>query len=180
MKLVVRSGEREEQVEVVRRGHGFAVTVGDVVHEVDAAALGDGLSSLRIDGAQHAVAVYPVRGGGAGAGAAGHDGLYRVSLSAVLPPQEVEVLDPLTHLARKSRGGDAAGGRQQVRAMMPGLVKEVLVEEGAEVTVGQGVVVLEAMKMENEIVAEAAGVVSKIFVAAGEHVDGGEPLFEVE
>jgi len=176
MKLVVRSGEREEQVEVVRRGDGFVVTVGDAAHEVDAAALGDGLSSLRIDGAQHAVAVYPVPVHGGD----GHGGLYRVSLSAVLPPQEVEVLDPLTHLARKSRGGDAAGGRQQVRAMMPGLVKEVLVEEGAEVTAGQGVVVLEAMKMENEIVAEAAGVVSKIFVATGEHVDGGEPLFEVE
>jgi biotin carboxyl carrier protein len=103
-----------------------------------------------------------------------------VSLSAVLPPQEVEVLDPLTHLARKSRGGDAAGGRQQVRAMMPGLVKEVLVEEGAEVTAGQGVVVLEAMKMENEIACEGAGKVTKIFVEPGVHVDGGEPLFEIE
>jgi biotin carboxyl carrier protein len=130
-----------------------------------------------MDGAQHTVAVYPAPARGVGSG--GGNGVYRVSLSAVLPPLEVEVLDPLTHLARKSRGGDAAGGRQQVRAMMPGLVKEVLVEEGAEVTAGQGVVVLEAMKMENEIGAEAAGVVSKIFVEPGEHVEGGEPLFEV-
>jgi pyruvate carboxylase subunit B len=62
---------------------------------------------------------------------------------------------------------------------MPGRVVAVLVEEGAAVTAGQGVVVLEAMKMENEIRAEADGTVAKIFVQPGQAVDTGNPLFEL-
>ena len=64
-------------------------------------------------------------------------------------------------------------------AQMPGRVVAVLVEEGEAVAAGQGLVVLEAMKMENEIQAEAAGVVTKILVEAGQAVEGGDPLFEV-
>ena len=173
MKLVVRDGERSEQVEVRRTGDGFAVTVGEVTHQVDAASVGDGVRSLRIDNAQHEVCVYPVPSRG------GPDGRYRVSRRATLPADELEVLDPLTHLARESRGGAGAGGRQTVTAMMPGRVVAVLVEEGAEVAAGQGVVVLEAMKMENEIPAEHAGTVRKLHVAEGQAVDGGEPLFDV-
>ncbi|MGB5552633.1 MAG: biotin/lipoyl-containing protein, partial [Thermoanaerobaculia bacterium] len=62
---------------------------------------------------------------------------------------------------------------------MPGRVVELLVQEGDEVTVGQGLVVLEAMKMENEIQADRAGTVKKIFVSAGQPVEGGDPLFEL-
>ena len=63
---------------------------------------------------------------------------------------------------------------------MPGRVTAVLVEEGAEVTTGQGIIVLEAMKMENEIRAEHDGTVSKIHVQPGQAVDLGNPLFEME
>ena len=62
---------------------------------------------------------------------------------------------------------------------MPGRVVAVLVEAGAPVDAGQGVVVLEAMKMENEIQAESAGVVSRILVEPGQAVEGGDPLFEI-
>ena len=63
---------------------------------------------------------------------------------------------------------------------MPGRVVEVLVEEGARVEAGQGLIVLEAMKMENEIQAEHEGVVKQVFVTAGQAVEGGDPLFELE
>ena len=67
-----------------------------------------------------------------------------------------------------------------MRAYMPGRVVSVLVEEGAAVEPGQPLMVLEAMKMQNEIVAEHRGVVKKIHVAAGDSVDSGAPLFELE
>ena len=62
---------------------------------------------------------------------------------------------------------------------MPGRVVAVLVEEGHQVEVGQGVVVLEAMKMENEIRAEVAGKVTKLHVRPGQSVEGGDLLFEI-
>jgi biotin carboxyl carrier protein len=56
----------------------------------------------------------------------------------------------------------------------------VLVEEGGRVEIGQGIVVLEAMKMENEIRCEVAGVVAKLHVRPGQSVEGGDLLFEID
>ena len=64
--------------------------------------------------------------------------------------------------ARLIAGDGAAGGGGRVEAVMPGIVVSVAVAEGDTVEAGQPVVVLEAMKMENEIRASGAGVVSKI------------------
>ena len=63
---------------------------------------------------------------------------------------------------------------------MPGRVVDILVREGEKVEPGDGLVVLEAMKMENEIQAERAAVVSRIFVTPGQAVEGGDPLFELD
>ena len=177
MKLVARSGGREEAVSVERHGGRYRVTVGEAVYEVDAADLGAGMRSLVADGRQHEVAVHPLppRPGVAG----NQDGRYRVSLGATLPAVEVEVLDPLTNLARQTHGAAAGPARQQVTALMPGRVVAVLAEEGAEVEAGQGIVVLEAMKMENEIAAETSGVIKAVFVQPGQAVERGEPLFEI-
>ena len=76
-------------------------------------------------------------------------------------------------------GEDAAAGGE-VRAPMPGLVLDVLVEEGDEVAVDQGLLVLEAMKMENELKAPSGGVVTAIHAASGEAVDKGALLIEIE
>ncbi len=73
--------------------------------------------------------------------------------------------------------GSASGGK--VLAPMPGRVVKVLVAEGDEVQAGMPVIVVEAMKMENELCAEQPGVVSKICVSEGDSVDGGAPLIEL-
>ncbi|MBI4428538.1 MAG: acetyl-CoA carboxylase biotin carboxyl carrier protein subunit [Ignavibacteriales bacterium] len=67
-----------------------------------------------------------------------------------------------------------------LRAPMPGLVVNVEVSEGVEVRVGQGLIVLEAMKMENEIRAAFAGRVKIIHVSRGKVVEKGEPLISLE
>ena len=85
---------------------------------------------------------------------------------------------PLRHLALGSSAA-APDGKRAVTAYMPGRVVAVLVEQGHRVEVGQGIVVLEAMKMENEIRAEVAGVVTKLHVRPGQSVEGGDPLFEI-
>lgn len=166
MDLIVRQGDREEKVRVRRIDGGFEVTVGDRVHQVDALPARPGLLSLGIDGSHHEAAVRRQK-----------EGVYWVSTAQGAGP--VEVLDPLAHLAAQSHG---SGGkrRQRVDAYMPGRVVAVLVEKGAEVTTGQGIVVLEAMKMENEISAEHDGKIGKVYVQPGQAVDTGSPLFELE
>lgn len=166
MELIVRQGERQEKVRVRRDGDCYEVTVGERTWTVDAKTARGGLRSLRIDGSHHEIAV-SVRG---------ED--YWVSTRDGAGP--VSVTDPLTHLASQTRAGSGAKRRQKVTAYMPGRVVEILVEEGQEVTAGQGVVVLEAMKMQNEIRAEQDGKITRIHVQTGQNVEGGDPLFEMD
>jgi biotin carboxyl carrier protein len=89
------------------------------------------------------------------------------------------VMDERTrHIRSLTAGSTGARGPAPLRAPMPGLVVRVLVESGQEVAVGAGVVVLEAMKMENELKAPSAGVVGAIRVGAGEPVEKGQVLVE--
>lgn len=69
---------------------------------------------------------------------------------------------------------------REVRAPMPGLVLAVMVEPGQEVKVGDGLVVLEAMKMENELRAGADGIVKRVTVTVGDAVGKDDLLIEVE
>jgi len=168
VELIVRAGGREERVAVERTAGGYRLRLGGAVIEVDAVtAGGNGLVSLRLDGDHYEVAV-DAEGGGR----------YRVSSRRTAG--EVEVLSPLDHLARQAAGAGGARRAERVTAYMPGRVVAVLVAEGTEVAAGQGVVVLEAMKMENEIQAEHPGVVRRILVEPGQSVEGGEALFELE
>jgi len=66
-----------------------------------------------------------------------------------------------------------------VQAPLSGTVARVLVEEGQEITEGDVLIVLEAMKMETEITAPRAGSISSVLVAAGEAVTGGQVLVEL-
>jgi len=73
-----------------------------------------------------------------------------------------------------------AGGRLVVTAPMPGLVVEILCSDGEQVEAGQGVIVLEAMKMQNEITAPASGIITGIPVESGASVNLGDSLFIIE
>ena len=70
----------------------------------------------------------------------------------------------------------AGGGGGTVKAVMPGVVVEVVVSEGESVTAGRPLLVLEAMKMQNEIPATGDGVVQRLHVAAGQAVAAGDAL----
>jgi biotin carboxyl carrier protein len=79
-------------------------------------------------------------------------------------------------------GGDerTPEGSLQVKSPMPGKVIKLCVREGDEVRRNQTLVIVEAMKMENEIQSPAEGIVQKIYVAVGELVDSEKPLIEIE
>src|SRR5215472_9870090 len=91
----------------------------------------------------------------------------------------VAVRDPRSFRSHQ-RVGDAAQGVKKITAPMPGKVVRVLAAEGAAVEAGQSVIVIEAMKMQNELKAPKSGVVKKINVSEGAAVEAGQALAEVE
>ena len=91
-------------------------------------------------------------------------------------PQAVE--KPAAKEALPPQGG-AEGGLHTVEAPLPGTIKQVCVSVGQEVAVGDTVVVMEAMKMENNITAEFAGKVTAVKVAVGDQVQSGQALVEL-
>jgi pyruvate carboxylase subunit B len=93
---------------------------------------------------------------------------------------QAEAVDERTRTIRDMTGsGAAAAGPRPVRAPMPGLVVKVEVAEGDSVQAGQGVVIIEAMKMENELKSESTGIVSTIHVTEGEAVDKDQVLIDL-
>jgi biotin carboxyl carrier protein len=91
----------------------------------------------------------------------------------------VEIRDPRSLRARKDGAQDDKGPRKII-ANMPGRIVRLLVAEQAEVEAGQGILVVEAMKMQNEIKSPKKGIVKKIMAAAGAAVNAGDVLAIVE
>jgi biotin carboxyl carrier protein len=91
---------------------------------------------------------------------------------------EVEVVDPRAASTRSVSGGPE--GRQTLKAVMPGKVVRVLCKAGDAVEAGQGIVVLEAMKMQNEVKSPKAGTVSSVAVKEGSAVSAGDLLAVIE
>ena len=94
---------------------------------------------------------------------------------------EVEALDERSRAIRELAASTAKpSGPAPLVAPMPGMIVRVQVTEGEVVQPGQGLVVMEAMKMENELRATAAGAVRRVHVAAGTAVEKGALLLEME
>jgi len=93
---------------------------------------------------------------------------------------EVEALDERTRAIRDLTAAAQGGGPRPLVAPMPGLIVRVQVSIGDEVQGGASLVVMEAMKMENELRAASAGKVRAIHVAPGQTVDKGALLIELE
>lgn len=164
MKYYVRVNGREMEVAL----EGDQVTVGGRTVSASLEAVpGSPLRQLVIDGRSFALPVEP-RGRGE----------WTVS------PQgerfEVEVVDERTrHIRSLTSSGERRGGPAALKAPMPGLVVRVQVEIGQRVTAGTPVIVLEAMKMENQLKAPSAAVVTAVHVSAGEAVEKGRVLLEL-
>jgi biotin carboxyl carrier protein len=91
----------------------------------------------------------------------------------------VDVQDPRSLRSRRALAG-AEVGPQKVKAPMPGKIVRILVNEKDEVKAGQGVIVMEAMKMQNEMKSPKDGVVQKILTAEGSTVNAGDALAIIE
>jgi len=166
LKLSAKVGGAARDVEVVEVGpHAYRISVDGVDHVVDARVLRPGSLSLLIDNRS---VTCEVRSDG---------DRHKVDLAG--RTIEVTLIDTLRH-GGVAVEADAAEGPQEIRAMMPGKIVTVLVGVGDSVEKDQGVLVVEAMKMENEVKSAGAGVVKEVLVQPGQAVEAGEVLARLE
>ena len=107
---------------------------------------------------------------------------YNITVNGTTYAVEVEDLGgaPAPAAAAAAPAAAAAGGAASITAPMPGTVLDVKVTEGQAVNAGDVVLILEAMKMENEISAPSAGTVDKIVAAKGSSVNSGDVLITLK
>ena len=91
---------------------------------------------------------------------------------------DLEVRDPRSLRGRVSAGDES--GAKKLTAPMPGKVVRILVAEGSEVEAGAGIMVVEAMKMQNEVKSPKKGIIQRILVGQGAAVNAGDVLAIVE
>lgn len=166
MKYLVRIGD--EQHEVLLDGEGVHIDGEGVAADAEQID-GTPVRLVTIGEEIHRVVVRP--GASRGVYTLWLDG-YRF---------DVEALDERTRAIRDLAGTSAgASGPAPLKAPMPGLIVRVSVQVGDQVQAGQGIVVMEAMKMENELRTTAAGVVKSIAAVPGTAVEKGALLIELE
>jgi biotin carboxyl carrier protein len=162
MKFEVLINNTRRIIELERDGNRWSVSLdGDPV-DADVAEIAPNIFSVLLNGKSYEVRITP-RSNGALLLQTGHREFT------------AEALD---HRAWRGRrhGASEAEGRQQILAPMPGKIVSVLVQTGEQVHAGQGLLVVEAMKMQNEIRSPKSGTVERLLVQEGQPVNAGEIL----
>ena len=161
-------GKREASIGVAQRGPGlYEVRIGDEVHLVDAFKHDHGTLSLLVDTQSH-TAMLDERGP------------TKVQVRVRDSVFPLELLDERKLRMRRATGRFTVEGRQVMVAPMPGKIVKVLAKVGDGVTRGQPLVVIDAMKMENELRSPKDGRVVELFVGEGQAVEGNAKLCAVE
>jgi biotin carboxyl carrier protein len=144
----------------------FALTFNGKRHEVDALTLEHGAVTMLADGRSFSVEFEE------------HGDEMAVLVNGQVV--RLDVADERRRRLRAAGAGFSVEGKQTITAPMPGKVVKVLVKRGAEVKEGQGLVVVEAMKMENELKSPKAGKVVELPAREGSAVENGAKLVVVE
>jgi biotin carboxyl carrier protein len=172
--VIVRAGvlDHERTIEITPRGSHFEVRVDGRLHTVEMSGSGP-LRALCLDGRVLDLAVWKAPLGETRRG----ESVWEVAVGGHL--YSVPLADPLRG-GRTASDAAQAGGSMEVRAVMPGKVVAVLAPEGKDVEAGAGLLVVEAMKMANEITAPRAGRVKSVAVSPGDAVETGALLAVLE
>jgi len=164
MKYIATVDNKEFIIEIIDERH---VNVNGKVYGVDFESVsGQPVYSLIVDGKSHESYVAP------------GDESWQVLLRGRLYPVTVED-EREKRLRNAAGGGVAEGGDFHLKAPMPGLIVAIPVEEGQEVKKGQVLLILESMKMQNELKSPRDGIVHRIKVKAGESVEQKQTLLSV-
>ncbi len=159
-------GAATRTVELERHGSTYRIRVNGKILDADAIQVGSNTISILLDSQSFEIHIAP-------------GPLGKLKLQAGPHEFTAEVQDPRAWRGRK-HGAVEAEGRQPILAPMPGKVIRILVTPGEEVQAGTGLLVIEAMKMQNEIRSPKSGKVERLLAKEGQNVSAGEVLAWVE
>ena len=162
MKYEVRISGKTHLVEFEPNSGNWLAKVDDKQSPVDVVETVPDTFSVLVAGRSYEVRVTPSPGG-------------QLQLQTGGFEFSAEVIDPRSWRGRRHAGTEAEG-RQQIVAPMPGKIVRLLVQAGDPVEAGQGLLVVEAMKMQNEIRSPKSGTVERVLAAEGQAVNAGEVL----
>ena len=162
MKYEVFLNGTRRIVELEREAERWRISLDGENIDADAVEVAPHIVSILLNGNSYEVRITPTSAG---------------ALTLQTGHQEftVEVIDPRSWRGRR-HGVLEAEGRQQILAPMPGKIVRVLVQAGEKVEAGQGLLVVEAMKMQNEIRSPKSGIVERVLAKEGQPVNAGEVL----
>ena len=162
IQLTGPSGKMLRSVELERGGDRWKISLDGQPVDADAVETDPNTLSLILEGQSYEVRITPSAYG-------------VLELQTGLQEFSAEVVDPRAWRGRR-HGALEVEGRQQVTAPMPGKVIRILVQAGDKVEAGQGLLVVEAMKMQNEIRSPKGGTIERLHVKEGQPVNAGEVL----
>ena len=145
--------------------HDGRILVNNEERRVDFKMISEALYSVLIDNASYEALIEE------------REGLYNVLLGSDM--YELQVLDERQQRLSRSAGAAVASGEISIRSPMPGLIVAVAVSEGQAIKKGDPLIVLESMKMENEIKAPREGTVARIHVTKGDRVEQNKTLITI-
>ena len=166
MKYEVLLAGKTRVVELTRQNDAWKISLDGNTLDANAVEVAPNIFSVLLSGDSHQIRIAPRPDG-------------TLTLHTGLAEYHAEVSDPRSWRGRR-QGAVEAEGRQQITAPMPGKVVRLLVKQGDSVEAGQGLLVIEAMKMQNEIRSPKSGKIEKIFAQEGQPVNAGEVLLWVE
>ncbi len=165
MRFAATLDDQTQLVEVTKMEGGFRVKVGEEAWDVDARLPAQGLYSLLIRGVSYVADVKE------------EDSWFLVDVGG--ESYRIRVEEETRYVIRTRSGAESVPGGLVVTAPMPGKIVRVEVTVGQAVKPGDGLVVIEAMKMENEFRATTAGTVREVRVQVGQAVNAGDVLVVV-
>jgi biotin carboxyl carrier protein len=162
MKYEILIANKSRIVELQRDGARWQISLDGAATDADAIEIAPGIFSILLNGESHEVRVAPNPDS---------------SLTIQDGPNEfkAEVADPRSWRGRKQDAAEVEG-RQKIVAPMPGKVIRLLVKPGDKVEAGQGILVVEAMKMQNEVKSPKSGTVEKLLAKESQPVNAGDIL----
>ena len=167
MKLQAQINDETHEVEITKENGTVFASVDGRQYELESSESEPGVYLFKHDGRVYEATVSPQK--------LGDPTHVRIGINEF----DIRVIDP-KRLRGSGLGQDHGDGIVEIRTAMPGKVVRVLVEPGVRVEAGDGIIVVEAMKMQNELKAPKSGTIKEVRVMEGAAVSSGDILVTVE
>lgn len=169
MAVDIRIGNRDANVKLIKiEGTKATIEVDDKTYNVDVVMVEEGVYSILHEGNSYNIELIP------------DSGPKNYFVNTYSSSHEIEIIDAQSRYQKSRNSGNVNSTERIITAPMPGKVVRIPVKTGQKVAMGETLIVISAMKMENDYQSPIDGVVKNILVNQGDSVTDNQPLIEIE